>query len=190
MQCCPDLGEPVTLYALVSYVPGELGKYLDGMRRDLVSSCLAQSHVTVLPPRRIEVDPAQAKLQLQAELPEFAPFRVDLTRVEVFESSRVIYVAVGSGSEELQVLHSRLNRNGFAFNEPFLFHPHLTLAQTFPEEELAEKLERAKQQWADCPYEKSFLVDHLTFVRSPDKIRWMDLDDFRLGTGLLAGALR
>jgi 2'-5' RNA ligase len=190
MQSCPDLGDRINSYALVSYVPGALGEYLDRMRVELVSACVAQSHVTVLPPRDLKISQSSAQLELEQELSEFPPFDVSLADVDVFRSTTVIYLAIGTGAAELRQLHGRTNRNGLAFAEEFEYHPHVTLAQKFPIVELEAKFELAARRWREWRHGRSFRIDHLTFVQNTTQDRWQDIADISLGDAVLAGVWR
>ena len=44
--------ERINSYAVVCYIPGALGEFITRLRESLVPGCTAQSHVTILPPRR------------------------------------------------------------------------------------------------------------------------------------------
>jgi hypothetical protein len=45
--------ERLNVFALVIYIPGPLGLYLDELRRDLVPDYDPHAHVSVLPPRTL-----------------------------------------------------------------------------------------------------------------------------------------
>ena len=80
MHQCGGVGERINSYALVSYVPGRLGAYLDRMRRELVSSCCAQSHITILPPRTIFAPESAVLRRLHGGLDAFSRFLVSRDR--------------------------------------------------------------------------------------------------------------
>src|SRR5512146_3121577 len=109
MHCWPGPGDRINSFALVSYIPDPLGKFLDGLRQELILLCRAQSHVSVLPPREL-VSMERAERMLTERLAEFAPFTVELKQVSVFESTSVIYLAIGKGYSELRRLHDELNQ--------------------------------------------------------------------------------
>jgi 2'-5' RNA ligase len=190
MQSNPEAaepGDPINSYALVSYIPGALGAFLDDMRVDLVPSCVAQSHVTILPPRSLVISASEANLELERELVDFAPFQVELKDIEVFASTNVIYVSVAGGAPELRQMHDHLNRTGLAFKEFYSYHPHVTLAQEFSPQELEEMVQVAREKWARFQHERSFLVESLTFVQNTLNNRWLDLRQFPLGEPVPAG---
>lgn len=186
----PEPGEPINQYAVVAYIPGALGKFLDDLRKRLVPSCVAQSHVTILPPRTLQITPEEAKSELEFELADFAPFRMELGSVEVFATTRVIYLAITAGAVELTSMHDCLNREGLFFKENYLYHPHVTLAQDFPPQEMEEMTQVAAEQWASFQHERSFCVEALTFVQNTTANRWLDLREFPLGEPVPVGAGR
>ena len=54
MNCGPkNDADRMNLYALVSYIPGALGEFLDRLREELVAGCDPHAHITALPPRPI-----------------------------------------------------------------------------------------------------------------------------------------
>jgi 2'-5' RNA ligase len=181
MECGKNGAQPINSFALVTYVPQPLGAFLDDLRLELVPGCLPRAHVTILPPRPLEITPEQAWSYIQSRIQEVPPFEVELTRVEIFDVTQVIYLAIGAGSEELKRLHALANTGPVAFAEPFPYHPHITLAQQLPPEEVAKAYEVAVRRWAECPYERRFSVETITFVQNSDENRWIDLARWTLG---------
>src|SRR5271170_3812299 len=130
MNGCNGVGEPVNSFALISYLPEPLAGYLDSLRCELVPRCQARTHVTVLPPRPLAAGlPESAWQELNDYLDDFPPFRVELTTIDVFQGTNVIYLSVGAGYRELEQMHEALNRGPLQFAEPYRYHPHVTLAQ-------------------------------------------------------------
>lgn len=187
MQSHSGVGDSINSYALVSYIPGPLGIYLDRIRRELVSSCVAQSHVSILPPRPLTASPTEVKRELADALQEYPPFSLDLGPVEIFESTFVIYLAVSSGAEHLKGLHDRLNRGTLTCCEFHSYHPHVTLAQDFPADQLREMADMARARWREFQGLRTFEVNRLTFVQNTSSNRWMDLADIPLGRAVLSG---
>lgn len=178
---CPDPRPPdlINSFSLVSYIPGSLGVHLDRLRRELVASCVAQSHVTVLPPRPVVASPQQVLEKLRQIVPSFAPFRVEIIGVEIFPVTNVVYGEVGEGREELLEMHDRLNRDVLQYDEPFKYHPHITLAQNLSPEEVEHTYKLALATWRELPY-RSFTVDTLWWVQNTLENRWLDLADYEL----------
>jgi len=177
----PAAWDRINSFALVSYIPEPLGGFLDRMRQELVPDCFLRAHVTILPPRPISSSPGAAWDLIRWYAPQFAPFEVDLTSVEVFPVSDVIYVNIASGSEQLNKMHATLNADGLRCPEAFAYHPHVTLAQNLQPDQVDELTRVARARWAECSYSKKFLVDKAVFVQNTRRNAWIDLGECRLG---------
>jgi 2'-5' RNA ligase len=183
MLSYPDEEGRINLFSLVAYIPDPLGSFLDALRKELVPSCNLRAHVTVLPPRPIAVDIESACEQVRSSTRDLAPFEVRGGDVEIFSISSVVYLSVGAGFSKLCHMHESLNVNGLQFNEPYSFHPHITLAQQITPEQTGWLYEVARLRWAECRVERSFLVDHVTFVQGTCVGTWVDLAECAIGTG-------
>src|SRR5207248_11348282 len=49
----------------------------------------------------------------------WAPFDVELTSIEVFPQTDVIYIEIGGGGSELYRLHSAMNSSALEYTEPY-----------------------------------------------------------------------
>jgi 2'-5' RNA ligase len=175
------VGDVINSFALIAYLPEPLAGLLDSLRCELVPRCQAKSHVTILPPRPLAVGlPETAWDDLNDYLDEFPPFRVELTTIEVFEGTNVIYLSIGAGYRELEQMHKALNRGPLQFKEPFEYHPHVTLAQELAPDQVEAAATIARRRWRDFPHSHSFMVDRLTFVQNTKENRWADLAGRRL----------
>lgn len=174
------LNEPINQYALVTYLPGELGCYLDQLRRDLVSQCNARSHISLLPPRCLQLPPYLAESQIETQCLQLQPFVVKLAGLNVFPRSSVIYLELEEGQRELENLHQSFNSGALAFTEPYPFHPHITLAQNFDVTSVAERLEQAQAAWKAYSGPREFLLDRVVFVQNSANNCWTDLKSFPL----------
>ncbi|MGA2436449.1 MAG: 2'-5' RNA ligase family protein [Bryobacteraceae bacterium] len=172
--------EPVNSYALVAYLPGELGRFLDDLRRELVPWSNPHSHVTVLPPRPLPVSTEIAWNELDVRLREFPAFEIEVTSVEIFTGTGVIHVALGDGRYDLDLMHYRLNSGPFRFSEPFVYHPHITLAMELEFPEVRENLELARYRWSQYRGPRRFSADTITFVQNTTANRWLDLAQWTL----------
>jgi 2'-5' RNA ligase len=175
MGCNNGASQPRNQYALVSYIPGPLGVFLDQLRLDLVPGCSPHAHVTVLPPRPIESSEEQAAEEMFERTDGFSDFEVELGDVEVFPVSKVIYIGLRRGEPELRRMYRTLNRGAVFYREPFPYHPHVTLAQNFPIEEVDRIYEAAREQWAEYRQTRRFSVDSLEFVKNTFGSCWADL---------------
>jgi 2'-5' RNA ligase len=165
----------INSYALVTYMPEPLRSFLDDLRQELVASCRIQSHVTLLPPRPISGPAETAWEQAQSRLREVNAFRLALGEVEIFPVTNVIYLGVTEGRERLIALHRDLNTQFLAFQEPYQYHPHLTLAQTLEPDQVDATLALARHRWTEFSHPRSFLVEKLTFVQNSEENQWVDL---------------
>jgi 2'-5' RNA ligase len=185
MSGCNGEGEGINSFALVSYLPSPLGEFLDRLRMDLVCDCRAKAHVTILPPRPLLCPPPEAWRELAERLQDVPPFHVELGDVEVFPVTQVVYLSVIAGGAELKRLHETLNAGRLAFEEPFEYHPHVTLAQDLevsgePSSGVAEVTELARARWHEFQHRRGFVVDKLTFVQNTLGNLWTDLNGFPL----------
>jgi 2'-5' RNA ligase len=133
MGCLQNGYERVNQYALVSYIPDPLGKFLDLLRVELVPMCKPHAHVTVLPPRPLNAPVEHAEAELRESVGRFQPFEVRLGSVEIFDASEVIYIEVERGESELRQMHKELNRGAVEFKESIAVQPHITQAQKMPQ---------------------------------------------------------
>jgi 2'-5' RNA ligase len=173
-------GEPINQYALVTYLPEELGAFLDQVRKELVPACQARSHLSILPPRSLAVPAEQAEMQVQLLSRHVQPFVVRVGAVEVFPITGVIYLELEAGKEAVETLHASLNLGAFSFPEPYPFHPHITLAQNFPVDAGLGCLDQARDKWAGYQGRREFLLDRVVFVQNSNTNCWKDLRTFPL----------
>ena len=184
-------GVLVDSFALVSYLPNPLASFLDEIRHDFAPDSRARAHVTVLPPRPLKPSPDPASVdaaweQIRNRLQDVSPFRVELGEIEVFEETQAIYIAVLTGHEELKRLHDLLNVGGTSYQEPYPYHPHVTVVQELPPQDVYAAAQFARWRWSEFQHARDFVVDQLTFVRNTLENDWVDLGAFDL-TSRVAG---
>ena len=96
MGCDPEQTDRINSFSLVSYIPGRLGDFITRLRQELIEGCVAQSHVTILPPRPLSIDPLSAEDQLRERVAAFAPVRIHLAGLrETGDTSRRIRLESG-----------------------------------------------------------------------------------------------
>jgi 2'-5' RNA ligase len=171
MEVTNGLGLGINSFALVSYLSGALADFLDEIRHDFAPDSRAKAHVTVLPPRPLRLPPKAAVVEnawteLKNHLSDFQPFRVELGDVEVFRLNRVIYLSVQAGGGELQRMHDALNTGLIEFQEPFPYHPHVTIVQELQPDDVPQAAELSRCRWSEFRTPRSFMVDRLTFVQN------------------------
>ncbi len=174
-------GERLDVFALVIYVPDPLGRFLDDLRRDLVPLCDPHAHVSVLPPRQLPADWETAAEQARALTEKWAPFDLELTSVEIFPATGVIYIEIGRGAAELNRLHAAMNTGALEYPEPYSYHPHITVAQGVSGENVAAVAEEARRCWAEYRGPRVFRVERAVFVRNRMDNCWVDLAEYPLG---------
>jgi 2'-5' RNA ligase len=181
MPCGNNGSVPINCYALVAYIPGPLGEFLDHLRRELVPACAPRAHVTILPPRPVSAPPGTAVEQLNEWIAGIPAFEIETRQVEIFDTTSVIYIGLGTGREDLKRIHGRLNAGHLGFAEPFGYHPHITLAQDLSPDRVSRAHEEAKRRWAEFEGERTFRVETVTFVQNTSDNRWLDLAHWTLG---------
>jgi 2'-5' RNA ligase superfamily len=176
-------GEYQTLsqFALVAYIPDTLGSFLDGLRLHLTPGCKPRAHVTVLPPRPLHYEVAETIRQIDEILKEAAPFRIELGEIEIFKASHVVYLGIARGETELRQLYGALNRGCLSYTEPFLYHPHITIAQNIAPEEATHLAGVAKEWWAGYRGPRGFDVSGFSFVQHVAPSIWADIAALPVG---------
>lgn len=180
MGCSVSGCARINQFALVSYIPDPLGKFLDLLRLRLTPECRPHAHVTILPPRPLGGPVASAESELRESTSQFHAFEVKLGGVEIFEASEVIYIEVERGERELRRMHQMLNHGAVHFSEAYTFHPHITLAQNLPHERVGETLKLAREYWSEWKGKVAFPVEELSFVQNTLDSVWLDLLHLRL----------
>jgi 2'-5' RNA ligase len=169
--------ERPSLYALVIYLPPPLGDFLDDLRLEMVPECNPHAHVSVLPPRPLPLAPEAAIEESRRIVARFPPFDIELGKIEVFPHTEVIYISVEAGNEQLRRMHGALNQGALAFEEPFKYHPHVTLAQELKPGQAEPLLKLAERRWREFPAERKFRAERAVFVRNTHGRLWIDLAD-------------
>lgn len=180
MGCDSVPVEPINQYALVTYLPDELGAFLDTLRKDIVPQCNARSHISLLPPRAISQPPDMAESHIQSISFHSQPFVVKIASVSIFPLTSVIYLEIEAGFHQIESLHSSLNVGPLFFPEPYPFHPHITLAQNFDLATVQERAAYARNRWSEYKGPREFLLDNVVFVQNSTTNCWTDLRRFEL----------
>jgi 2'-5' RNA ligase len=171
----------LNVFALVIYIDGALGRFLDDLRRELAPSYNPHAHVSVLPPRPLPVDCTDAAEQARSLAESLQPFDVELAGIEIFPATDVIFLEVGQGAAELKKMHDALNQGPLGFEEPFPYHPHVTLAQEIPAGEVTQAHELAKKRWREFTGNRTFRAQRTAFVQNTQGNCWIDLAEYCLG---------
>ncbi|HMF75548.1 MAG TPA: 2'-5' RNA ligase family protein [Bryobacteraceae bacterium] len=170
--------------ALVCYIPDPLGSFLHALRQILPGEENPQAHITILPPRPLKL-PLDAALQ-QAEiiLERFAPFKVNLSEVDCFPGTKVLYLNIDGGFEPLHEIHAALNTGDLRHDEAFEFRPHLTLGGPVSPEQLESVRILAERTWRASRHSPGFTVREIVGLWSPSGVtaagNWKRLWSYRL----------
>ncbi|HJT86373.1 MAG TPA: 2'-5' RNA ligase family protein [Bryobacteraceae bacterium] len=171
----------LNVFALVIYIPDPLGRFLDDLRKELVPPYNPHAHVSVLPPRPLLVDWRLASEQLRGLTDNWAPFEIALTEVNIFPRTKVIYIELGRGASELRRMHGAMETGALTFEEPYEYHPHVTLAQEIEGQDVEALAERAARRWREYRGPRSFRAERAVFVQNTLQNCWIDLAEYSLG---------
>jgi len=174
--------EHLSVFALVIYVPEPLGSFLDDLRRELVPHSNPHAHVSVLPPRPLAAEWQAASRQARSLTEGWAPFEIELTGLQIFPVTNVIYLEIGAGAADLRRMHAAMNTGTLEFQEPFPYHPHITLAQEIPQSEVRAIHELARRRWKEFRGGSVFRAERTVFVRNTPDNCWIDLAEYSLGS--------
>ncbi len=179
-------------YALVAYVTGAAGEFVENLRRELHPELphLA-AHLSILPPRPLQGSESSALQVLERICREAQPFEVNLGNVETFiPVTPTVYIRVDHAASRMCDLHGRLNTEALAFHEEWPYIPHLTIAKMNAEQPAQRAYETARQRWASYTGSRRILLERLTFVRedpTPGATNcWIDLAPVTLGSTLVS----
>lgn len=176
----PPPGSRINLFSLVTYLPEPLAEFIDHLRGELVPGCKLRAHVTHLVPRPLR-DPDAANDHIREVFSRTEPFELHMGDIGIFTMSSVVYVTLTAGFERMKEVHGELNQGPAEFNEPYPYHPHITLAQQISPAQVPAVFEHAHYRWAEFRHRRAFLVDRAVFVQATNLQTWIDLDEHPLG---------
>ncbi len=171
-------------YALVAYVRNPVGRFVEDLRRDLHPEHPdLPGHLTVLPPRYLQGTPEAAQATIEEICHTVEPFEVVMGDVETFVPiTPTIFIRVAHAAYRLRDLHDRLNTGPLAYEEPWPYMPHLTIAKLNDLEAARQAALESRKRWAQFGGSRRILIDELTFVREgKEAFTWIDLAPIPLG---------
>jgi 2'-5' RNA ligase len=175
-------------YALVAYVKGPAGEFVENLRRELHPD-LSQfaAHLTILPPRPLRGTEAAAVQVLECICGAEEPFEVTLGDVKTFiPVTPTIYIRIDAQADRMMALHSRLNTEALCYKEEWPYIPHLTIAKMSAEKVAQDAFRVAQTRWNEYMGTRRILVERLTFVREESLNCWIDLAPVPLGRRLVS----
>ena len=75
----------------------------------------------------------------------------------------------------MERMHGELNAEGLKYQEPYPYHPHITLAQDLKSDEVDELARVARTRWAESTVPKTFRVEQVFFVQNTRRKQWLRL---------------
>jgi 2'-5' RNA ligase len=175
-----QLAGVASAFALVAYIPGVLGSFIDELSASLPGESRGRAHLTLLPPRPLALAPQNAVDLLTAAIANLRPFEVELTEIARFPVTDVLYVALGDGGEQVFRAHAELNRGVFFYEEPFEYRPHVTLMVPKKDTDVIRSHHDAAARWAQFDMSRRFVVDRLDFLRQDSAGEWENLQQIGL----------
>jgi 2'-5' RNA ligase len=177
-----------TRYALVAYVTGALGEFVENLRRELHPELphLA-AHLTILPPRLLQGTETPALQLLETICGGEEPFEVELGSMETFVPvTPTVYIRVAGGASRMDELHRRLNTGPLLFDEEWPYIPHVTIVKMSSEQAAQHAFQIARGRWSQYTGSRRIQLERLIFVREDAQNCWVDLAPVRLGRTLVS----
>ncbi len=169
-------------YALVSYLRGPIGKFIEQLRAELdPEQAHLAAHVTVLPPRLLKGSETDALHSLASLAMHFKRFQVTFGDVDSFApASPTVFIRASHSAGRFRDMHEAFNRGPLSTEEPWPYVPHLTIVKTEDFAAAAQALDIARQHWATFRGNRFARIEELTFVREAEANRWIDVHTIRL----------
>jgi 2'-5' RNA ligase len=171
-------------YALVGYVNGPVADFIKQIRPELHPDLpLLAAHVTVLPPRSLQVDEATAIAAVSEACRLVEPFDMRLGEVETFiPVTATVFIRVVH-AYRMRELHDQLvAKKPLAVAEEWPYLPHLTIVKMSSEAQAQEAYRLASRRWSEYSDGRCIQVKELTFVREQPDATWVDVAAIPLGT--------
>ena len=171
-------------YALVAYLPGKLGDFVDRLRQRFDPALAAWlAHVTILPPRPLAAPLEESLEIIRKRCALVEPIEAAIQGVSTFwPVNGVVYLSISRGLERLVQLHDALNCEGLAHQEVHRYVPHVTIAQELDEAGTQAMLADVTREWSRQETDPSFRVASLSLVQYTAENRWVELAPISLGS--------
>ncbi len=177
-----------TRYALVAYVTGALGEFVESLRRELHPDLPHLSaHLTLLPPRPLQGTEGSALQILERICGKEEPFEATMGSMETFVPvTPTVYIRVADGALRMEELHHRLNTGALLFDEEWPYIPHVTIVKMNAEPAARNASRIAQERWSQYIGDRRIQLERLIFVREDAPNCWVDLAPVRLGRTLVS----
>lgn len=170
-------------YAVVSYITGELGKFIDELRMHVAPApAHLRAHLTFLPPRPLLGSEQQAARTLGGLCRRLKPVEVSFGNVCLFVPiTPTVYLSIENGADAICTMHAALNTVEFQTYEMLPYVPHLTLAARLADEEALRAAELLRRRWVEYTGPRAAVVSELTLAVDRElNNHWEDLAAYPL----------
>jgi 2'-5' RNA ligase len=171
------------LYAVVYYVHGDLGKFIDDLRAQLApAQSHLRAHLTLLPPRPLLGSEEQAARTLQQACRRLKPVEVGFGGVWLFVPiTPTVYLSIEKCGDAIRAMHDALNTGELLCYEALPYIPHLTVAALQTDEEAERAATIVRRAWAAYTGSRTTCVTELALAVDREAAnRWEDLATFPL----------
>jgi 2'-5' RNA ligase len=172
------------LYAVVSYVTGELGKFVDELRSQVApAQAHLHAHLTILPPRPLLGSEQQAARTLARLCQGVKPVPVSFGQVCLFVPiTPTVYIRIENGAAAICAMYAALNTAEFQTYEALPYLPHLTVAALSSDADAVRTAETVRRCWAEYNGPRFAMVSEITFAVDRElNNHWEDLATYALG---------
>jgi 2'-5' RNA ligase len=166
---------PPSSYAVVAYLEGDLGKFVDKFRSTVSpDQSHLRPHITALSPRKLQISDEDAIKAFKKK--KFQPIEVAVGNICSFRPvSPTIYLDLRNGQQAMWDLHRLLGAPPLLGKPDWPFVPHITLAKLDDFKDIARVFQHARDRWHDYEGARAFTIGELVLVREQRKSIWADL---------------
>jgi 2'-5' RNA ligase len=164
------------VFGVVIPVPESLSRAADRIRRNYDPNFpRIGPHVTVLPPRPLQLTRREVLAAVRRTAEATQPFACALGRIRTFEPVMpVVYASLRRGMGPLKRLHARLARGPLRGAEMFPYVPHLTLGQKLDSRRLQRAMALSDRVIA-AARTREWTAGHLVVVERLTEEDWLPL---------------
>src|SRR5947209_7307689 len=166
---------PTSSYAVVAYLAGDLGKFVDRFRSAVSpDQSHLRPHITALSPRKLKISDAEGLRSFKKKT--FQQIAVEVGDVCSFRPlNPTIYLDLKRGQREIWDLHQKLGGPPLLGKPDWPFVPHITLAKLEDFKDITRVFQHARDRWRDYQGTRAFTITELVLVREEKKGQWVDL---------------
>ena len=147
---------------------------MHSLRRLMPGEENPQAHITILPPRPLELPVESASREARRVLEGFGRFEVELSSVRHFPETNYLYLDIVEGDSVLHAMHAALNAGALRHAERFEYRPHLTIGGPVGESALESVQRDAERAWRASGCSPRLVVDEIVCLWLPHGGRGTD----------------